>query len=480
MTKVGAVQAQTRALAPGEKVVEAGQNLKNVGSGGAVEIPRAVATDSMATQRTAAAVGNVPIAGNPIVKASDNTVSQLTQKAQDIAGEYGSSSVQTGGEAAGASIKNWITGKSADTSKKFYDKVDSLVNPSVTTDLTATLNAANTILARRANAAITQPSEAVKRIEDAVTRPGGLNYDGIKDLRTYIGELKDKPHLLPADISGKELGKIYGALSEDLGRAVKNAGGPQAEVAFNRANTHYRLISDRREALAKIVGADGNVPAEQVFERIVTMAGNTSRADMNKLAQARKAMGADSWNEVASGLISRMGRTEDATGNVIFSPQKFLTAYQDKLSAPGRAILFRSAGKENIAPFLDDIAAITGRFRQLQRFSNPSGTGQTVAGSAGLAGLWLEPMTAIGAAVGTNVLARVLATPATVAPAAQWSRKYSIAVSAPTPANVAQLTIASRNLANTINSQFGSSLSGTDFLKAIQGAVPARADKENQ
>jgi hypothetical protein len=39
---------------------------------------------------------------------------------------------------------------------------------------------------------------------------------------------------------------------------------PEASSAFERANRHYALLSDRCEALAKIVGKDGNAPAEQV------------------------------------------------------------------------------------------------------------------------------------------------------------------------------------------------------------------------
>jgi len=477
-TRVSAVQ-RARPLTQGEEVATAGQRLAGVGTTGPVNVPAAVASDSMSAQRAAAAVANVPIAGNPLVRAADDTVQGLAQKARDVASEYGSSSALTGGESASSGIRNWITGKSAETSAKFYDRVDNLVDPAVTTQLSATRAKAQSILARRANANITEASDAVRRVEEAITNPAGLNYQGIKDLRTYIGEMVDGKRLLPADLRPSELKQIYEGLSQDLSSAVRAAGGPRAVDAFNRANTHYRLVSERREALAKIVGADGNVPPEQVFERLVSMAGNSSKADINRLAQARKAMGKDDWNEVASGLIARMGQTEDATGNVIFSPQRFLTAYQTKLSPAGRNLLFRSGGKEDIAPYLDDIAKISGRFRELQRFSNPSGTGQTLAGAVGLSGLWVEPTTAISAAVGTNIMARVLARPATAASTAQWSRRYEIALREPSPANVAQLTIASRNLANTISSELGVPVSWQDLLKATQGPVPARPGDEN-
>lgn len=471
-------QAAPRILTAGERVVQAGQDLKNVGSSGAVNVPRAVASDSMTTQRAAATAANVPVAGNPLVEAAGNTTRQLATKSQEIAAEYGSASPITAGDAASTSIKNWIGPGSQSSVKAAYDKVDNLVDNSIRTDLSQTRGVAQSILSRRENANITEKSDAVRRIEEAVTNPSGLNYNGVKDLRTYIGELLDGKKILPADLRESELKLIYGGLSKDLRTAVENAGGKQALSAFERANKYNALVSDRRESLAKIVGSDGSATAAQVFDRLIGMAGNTTRADMSKLAQARKAMGPDSWNEVASGIISQMGRVQDATGNVIFSPQRFLTAYQDKLSPAGRSMLFRSAGKENIAPYLDDLATISSRFRELQKFSNPSGTGQTTAGFAGMAGVAIDPLTTVGAGIGVNLLSRALASPATLAPLTQWSRKYELVLRSPSPANVAQLTIASRNLANTLNSQLGASVQWQDLIRATQGSVKGRAENE--
>ena len=102
------------------------------------------------------------------------------------------------------------------------------------------------------------------------------------------------------------LKQIYGALSDDLNTSV-GASGPKAQALFDRANKYYGLISDRREALAKIVGTSGDTAPEKVFDRLTAMAGTGSRADINKLAQARKVMGADDWNEVASSVVSRLG-----------------------------------------------------------------------------------------------------------------------------------------------------------------------------
>jgi hypothetical protein len=470
-------------LTPGQRVVQAGENLAGVGAGGAVTVPKAAASDNILTQRTGATVTNVPYAGTPLVKASDKTINSLGQKTQDIVQEYGSGSAVTAGNAARDAIEGWATKGSAATSKKFYDRVDALVNPTVTTDLANTRLAAGNITASRMNAAIDEPSGAIKRIRTAINTPGGLNYEGIKDLREHLRNLMDRPSILPSDVDGKELEKIYKGLSADLRASAANAGGKPALAAFEKANKHYELLSRRREALAKIVGDDPNVPAEAIFNNIVTLASTGSRADIARLAQARKVMDKDSWNEVASAAIARMGRPEDMgarianTGTVNFSPQKFLTEYREKLSSAGRNILFRSAGKESIAPYLDDIATVSERFKELQRFANPSGTAQVNAGMGIGASVWAAPVTALTGLVGVNMIARVLATPATVAPVAQWSKKYQLALQKPSPANAAMLVIASRNLVNTLNAKLGLTLSPEQLLKAMQ-PVTGRAEDE--
>ena len=458
-------------ILPGQEVRAAAQRLS--ASGEPVQVPWAVATDSTALQRAAATARNIPLAGDPLVKSAERTIGQLGGKASEIAESYGGANVAGAGETARDAIKDYVTGESAATSKKFYDRVEQLIKPDVNTDLVQTRAAAQSILSRRANASITEPSGAVKKIEEAVTAPGGLNYQGIKDLRSYIGDLKDNPSILPADISGKELDRIYASLTTDLKQAVINAGGPEASSAFARANRHYALLSDRREALAKIVGKDGNAPAEQVFERLVNMASSSGRADIAKLAQARKAIGSDDWNEFASGVIGRMGRDvanfsgPERLQADNFSPQRFLTAY-GKLSEAGKSVLFRSGGKTELSDRLDDIARISTRFKELQKYANPSGTSQNVAGGTLIAGLFTAPLTTIGTVIGGRALAWALSKPAGAASVAKVARAQEMLARAPSTAKLMAFSLAARNLVNTLG-EYGRGISPDAFMKVLQG-----------
>jgi hypothetical protein len=208
------------------------------------------------------------------------------------------------------------------------------------------------------------------------------------------------------------------------------------------------------------------------MDRLTAMAGSSSRADISKLMQARKAIGADDWNEIASTIVSRLGR--DVEGD--FSPQRFVTAY-GKLSPAGKQILFRSGGKSDLAGYLDDIAKVSSRFKELQKFANPSGTAR--AGFGGLigAGGIANPLLTAKVVLGGRLLASALAKPATAASVAKLAKAQEALVMSPGPARIAAFNTAARNLINTLGVR---DVSPADFIRAMQGPVPGRAQDEQQ
>jgi hypothetical protein len=469
-------RASQAVRAAGESVVDASSRLSSTGA--PVVVPRAISSDSPIAQEAGAIVRNVPIANAPLTKAAETTLSQLGEKSGEVAGKYGSAaSADAAGNTAKESIKDWITKSSRANESKLYDRVDSLINPNVRGTLNKTEAISNTINAER-DAAALGDSGAVKQVQAAIDR-GGLTYDGVKKLRTTIGEQLDSG-ILPDGVSKGELKRIYGSLTDDLKSTVEASGNQSALEAFNRANTYSRLANERRESLAKIVGSHGDAPAEAVFDKIKTMAGSSARADISKLAQARKVMGSSDWNEVGSTIVSKLGR--DVEGN--FSPRRFLTDY-GKISDAGKNVLFRSGGKSTLADSLDDIATISSRFKELEKYANPSGTSRSMMGGligaggfasvkAALAtGSMVEPLTMLSTVLGGRMLASYLASPAGASSIAKWSRANLLLNQAPTPARLAAFETASRNLISTT----GANASVPDFLKALQSPSASRANE---
>lgn len=452
--------------APVAKAATEGQRVAQAADRLSVDLPRAVTSDTTAVQQMGKIVTSVPVGGTPLRKASQQAVEQIGQKADDLQASLGSGEAAAAGQAAREGLENYIGRETQKTADALYSKVDDLVNPVVTTPLKSTLNKANTIEGRRTLAAMSE-SPAVAQIAEAITRPEGLTYEGIKQLRTSIGELlKGGP--LPGNISQSELKQIYSGLSDDLKAAVQNAGGDRASSLFNRANRYYDLVSDRRENLARILNAKSD---EGVFSKLLSAAGSTSAADTKLLAQARKAVAPEDWNEIGSAVIARLGR--DAEGN--FTPDRFTTAW-GKLSEQGKSLLFSPEHRAT----LNDIATISSRFKRLNQFANPSGTGQTVAGVAGLGGAFVDPVSLIGGVVSARVLSGLLAKPATTKAVSRWAKVYEAAVKNPGRATAALLKRETQSFSASIANALGAPQLTRDLSRAIQGAVPAGAGEKDE
>lgn len=476
-----------------------------------VPVSRALASDSAVVEHAGAGLRNVPFASAPLREAHDATLKGLDAARGRTAADLGGASMEQAGGAAGEALSGWIGGQSKAVADRLYRGVDELVNPEAAVPLANTERVVRSIEARRGNARIAgdskataevrqalKPSEAPTlsdgsaippRLLDRLRESGqvaaeevGMNYQGLKDLRSHVGELFKRP---PEGMSGTELKLIYGALSDDLRAAVATAGGPKALAAFERANGINRLVEQRRESLARIVGKDLDASPAQIFDRLVAAAGGKSRADTALLTQARKAAGAEAWDEFVGGVVGRLG--SDAQGQ--FSPLRFLTDY-GRLSDAGKDVLFNSTGRASLRRALDDIATVSARIKDRERLANPSGTARNASFTALGAGLATAPLTTIGTVLGARTLARVLAEPATASSAARWVKAHEAVAVRPTPASVAAFQRASRDLAATVGARAGVSVSAeeiaapvikalNDNLRGTRSATAAQQDERD-
>lgn len=404
---------------PGMEVAAAADRLN-------VPVPRAATSDSATVQQAGKIVSNVPIAGTPIRTASQRAIDELGNAATRVEQGYGSGSVPAAGAAAREGITDYSTRTLPGRVKAAYDTVDGLITQNVVSPLSETAKVAADISARRSNAALPE-SGAVRTIQNALNQKDGLNYQGIKDLRTSVGEMLDNPQAITASgMSQAELKRIYGGLSDDLKAAVERSGGQKASSAFEAANQLAAKTARERESLQKVLGRDSS--DERIFDRITAMAGSNARADRVALARVRSAVSDETWNELASGVVSNLGR--NAEGG--FSPDRFVTGW-GKLSPEGKVQLF--GGKKELASALDDIATVSTRFKQLNQYANPSGTGQTVLGGAIGSGLIADPITTISTTVGARVLSSVLSKPTSARALAAYSKAFERQITSPSKSN---------------------------------------------
>lgn len=457
---------------PAPKPLSEGQNAALAAERLGVDLPRAVASDRAAVQQTGKYLTNVPIGGLPLRKASQNAISQLDDAAMRTQQSFGSGDVAQAGNMAREGITDFAKNTLGGAVKAKYDAVDELVSPNVLTGLENTAKIAADITAKRQNANMTGTSQAVSLVQKALSAKEGMNYQGIKDLRTSIGELLDDPQrLASAGISQGELKRVYGALTDDLKGAVGRSGGEKAAKAFDVANSFAAKVAKEREVLDSVLGK--NLSDEKVFDRISAMAGSTARADQAGLLKVKAAVGKEGWDEIASAVISKIGRDPD--GN--FTPDRFITGY-GKLSEAGKTALF--GGNKELASSLDDIVSVSRRFKQLNQYANPSGTAQNAMFGAGGVGLALDPVTTISTVAGSAVLSKALASPVSAKKLAAWAKAYEKAAANPTAVNTNMLGVRAKVLAlamaadePALAGQVASAISGVRY-------VPAEPQQGNQ
>lgn len=475
--------AKVSAPVPAPALTE-GQGVALAGQRQGIDLPRAVTSDSRSVQQVGKIAANVPVAGQPLRKASQGAIDQMGEAMDAARAGFGSSDAAAAGQAVREGVTEAIkTGPIKQKVDALYSNVDNLVNPTAIGPLPNTRAIAAQIEGRRTNAALPQkgmhhgpPTQKVTELEEALSRPG-MNYEGIKDLRTFFGEMMDGSKEIPQGMGMGEVKQIYGALSKDMRLVIARAGGPDGLKAYDAAEKAAKRWADVRQDLQRVLNVNSE---EGVFARIVQAAGSKSSADLKLLGRVRGAVGPDKWNEVSSAVIERLGRAPDGT----FSPDRLLgPSGLGGLSPEGKRLLFRSTGQSSHADTIEDIATISRRFKQLNQYANPSGTGQTTLGGAFGAGLVADPVSAVTTFLGAGGLSLVLSRPASARAMANWARSYQRAATAQTTANVQGYQKASKLFATAVANNIGKQIGGVDvgtLARQLQGAVPAGADDEQK
>lgn len=412
-----------------------------------VDLPKAAAvegTKGTVTRAVAGRLKDIPVVGQPIVDAQKTALDQLKAAGSRIADDYASGvTAQGAGSSAREGITGWIKGDSVRVMDRLYGDVGTRMPGYASKPLTNTRTAAQRLAQEDRQAASSVNVPAIRMVEDALNAPGGLTYQGLMRLRTNVGAMIDDGLLPAAGTTKPALKRLYGALTQDLDDTVRTFGGPDAVRAWEKANRITREIENRREMLTKIIGSDGAQSGEAVADRLVRMAGSKSTGDIQRLMQARKAVGADVWDEVSSNAIHALGRGRDGSFNL----SNFLNGYSS-LSENGRNVLFASTSKSGLKKDLDALAKLSEKHKELQALGNHSGTGGLVATLSGLSGLWLAPMHTIGTAVSGYVLAKALASPVHVRNISRFAR--AVYEGSKTPKGQASLKLATMTLAKSL------------------------------
>lgn len=270
----------------------------------------------------------------------------------------------------------------------------------------------------------------------------------------------------PPAISGEP--PAGGIGPEGVGRAtearVGSEGGPRVLSAeASQAAVIRNLTEARKVNLAKAIGEQPeSISPERVMVRFMEMSRSKLPADVSGLVKARQLIGDDAWKDVSTGVLHKMGATDNA-----WDVLKFAQAWNG-MTENGRNVLFSGAGRDGLRQSLDDLAKVAALAPKLQSLSKSAledipwigGIVRTANRPAvQLGSIIFNPLHTIHVMTGqapAYLTARYLSQPATVKQMAKFSQSFVNAVSdASNKTKFAMLQLSARQLADTIAKDSG-------------------------
>ena len=412
--------AHPKAVTEGEKVAESASRL-------GVDLPRAVTSDNATVQNVGKKLSQTPIIGTPLRDASKKATGQLDEAVKRVQGDLGTGSIEVAGNKIQQDMAKFTGTEEPAALRELYKKVDDLVDPNVRIQMSNTAQVAADIVKSRAAADATE-SKAVDRLRAALMNREGKSYAELKTLREDFRAIKSNKGLMDnLGMNERDVNRLYDALSADLKASTKAAGGDEALQAFTEANNRAAMFARDKEVLKSVLGKGAD---EKIASNLAALASDSSRSNIKGLMLVKSKVSKETWDELASSVVEDLAWNPT---NGQFTPDKFTTKW-NKLSDSGKKLLFAPEQRQA----LEDIAKVSSRFKQLNEFANPSGTGGAVALTGMLTtagyGAVVDPTVLAGTAVSMATgrsLSSYLAKPAAAKAVADYAKAYELAATKP-------------------------------------------------
>ena len=255
-----------------------------------------------------------------------------------------------------------------------------------------------------------------------------------------------------------------------------------------------RLAKQSEPKLAKVESGKAEQLANQMLgrnrseENVLSALDNAARGgDIKMFARTWGRMSDANRNEFRGSVLRGLGG-----GGETFSVDKFISNW-DKYSDQAKAVMFDREHRQTI----QNVYTLAKQYSEnLKRYGNPSGTAQVSAWHKLLAGTAktalavgagtmsvAHPLGMVAAGLGGRRIATLLARPEGAKQLVRWSKMAQLYNSAPSAAKLIALQNATRALASSAGSMLGAKTQGVsplDFIRQLQGPVPAGAQNEQR
>lgn len=354
----------------------------------------------------AAALEKVPFASDIVARDATRAVGEIEGAFRKIV--PGGPSPALAGQLLQSGLKDFV-GKFKNQSSQLYDNVARELPPGTRVDVSNLRRsvdeakqyfAGNPELANKLG--LTKWDGVLAEAE-----ANGISWQGVRQLRTQIGEAIGSNRGALADEGIGRLKSLYGALTMDMDAAAR-AAGPKAYQAWTRANSYYAAGTKRVErSLDATISAKNPERAFEAFDALTQA--DRSTADITRMRQIKSSLSRDDWNEISSAIADRLGKARpgaQSADGTAFSPATFLTEW-NKMSPEAKRILF----DEPVRTELEKIAKVSERVRASGAERNLSNTGTIVSGAALVGAFSSAPTTATLALGGSVISAKAMTSP---------------------------------------------------------------------
>jgi len=380
---------------------------------------------------------DLPVVGYSLQKDTAAAKGALAAEAAGIRRGLGNAEREAAGMGAHGDLVNWVKNVSEDEASLLYHPVEQALgnqrgNLGHTLDTLAELGG-------RSDRQYALPTGIVNQVNGQINRAildtgePAMTFAGMLALKKDLGNMLSGKITAEPGTNMEAVKALYGAVARDM----EDLAGPVGTSTRNLYDTATREftndISVRRKLFASLVGKRGEATPAAVFDRILSMAGESKGTDSFGLLRVRQSVSEKTWNDIQSAIIARLGK-EDALGEWSF--QKFTKSWKQELSEDGKTALFSPEHKAA----LEDIAKVSAQYAKLDKYANTSRSAIVGATIGAMTAFLVAPLVIVKEIVGGVALSAYLAKSETAVALSQWGAAVQTYIKNPSATALSAVT----------------------------------------
>jgi hypothetical protein len=404
-----------------------------------VRIPEAVASDSTRIQQEAGLLSKMPVSGGKLQarlnESVDDVARGIEESATAFTGRRGAVPPDNeAGDAAVGSIRRWMRTTSGDELAAMEQEIARDLLPGTLTEPRQLARMAQQLAIEDHTRASNVNRPAINAVMEAIERPGGLTFEGLRGLRTALDAQMQHNILNEAGTAQPAFQRIRGALTNDIRNHVQRYGmrGPQSVAMFDQAMQRESQILRQRSRLEKIIGKQGDINPEALVDKVGQWVSTRGNRSISKLAELQRVVPPQVMDDIAAVTLTKWARQTGKVGE--FSLGNFDKMWKG-MTPEGKRLLFGGGQRHQetvarldaLSETIDNLQKVLGEInysrtsygnqlmRKLEAFANffgASAKGVVALGAgsgAAAVGLMLGGATGAGAALLPFVVGRVIA-----------------------------------------------------------------------